>query len=137
MEKGDTDTLEDKPARTAGLLASLQRLLGSFAEILHTRVEILSTEAEEAGWIAWQLIFYVLVSLLFLGLGLLLVTLFVVIASPEIYQLQVLGGFALLYLIVGVIAVLVLRHKFNSRPRLFSTTLSELGKDRDSLSNRS
>lgn len=136
MAKDDPDTTETTPGRTMGLLASLQRLLGSFAEILHTRVEILSTEAEEAGWIAWQLVSYVLVSLAFLGLGLIMVTLFVVLVSPEIYQLRVLGGFALFYLTMGVVAVLVLRHKFNTRPRLFSTTLSELSKDRDSLDTR-
>ena len=75
MVKDDTETAETKPGRANGLLASLQRLLGSFAEILHTRVEILSTELEEAIWLLRQLVIYVLVSLLFLGLGLFLVKL--------------------------------------------------------------
>jgi uncharacterized membrane protein YqjE len=134
MAMDDVDTTE---TRTTGLLASLQRLLGSFAEILHTRVEILSTEVEEAGWIVRQLLFYVLVSVFFLGLGLLTATLFVVKASPETYQLYVLGGFALLYLGIGAITALVLRHKLQTRPRLFSTTLAELDKDRNHLVTRS
>ena len=137
MAMDDVDATETTPDRATGLLASLQRLLGTFAEILHTRVEILSTEVEEAGWIIRQFLFYLLVSVFFLGLGLLTATLFVVKASPEIYQLYVLGGFALLYLGIGAITALVLRHKLQTRPRLFSTTLAELDKDRKHLGTRS
>lgn len=137
MAMDDVDTTETTPDRATGLLASLQRLLRSFAEILHTRVEILSTEVEEAGWIVRQLLLYVLVSVFFLGLGLLTATLFVVKASPETYQLYVLGGFAVLYLGIGAITALVLRHKLQTRPRLFSTTLAELDKDRNYLGTRS
>jgi len=128
-----TDATLDRPT---GILASLQKLLGSFAEILHTRVDILSLDLEEAGWLIGQLIFYVLISLFFLGLGLLVLTLFIVKASPEIYQLYVLGGFAILYLSISVIAVLLVRHKLKTRSRLFSTTLSELDKDRKRLGCR-
>ena len=84
-----------------------------------------------------QLVIYVLVSFVFLGLGLLLATLFVIKASPENYQLYVLGGFTLFYLGIGVVALLTVRHKLKTRPRLFSATLSELEKDRHSLRPRS
>ena len=50
----------------------MQRLLATFTEILHTRIEILSTELEEEGERVRQLFMYGLVSLFFLGLGLLL-----------------------------------------------------------------
>lgn len=137
MAKENADTPEMDSGRTTGLLASLQRLLGSFAEILHTRVDILSSEIEEAGLILRQLVVYALIAFFFLGLGLLLATLFVVKTSPEIYQLYVLGGFALLYLLIGVIAVLLIRRTLRTRQRLFSTTLSELNKDRQRLESRS
>lgn len=137
MDKDGKYTAESTPDRATGLLASLQRLLGSFAEILHTRVEILSTEIEEASWLVRQLIFYGVVSFLFLMLGLLMLTLFVIKASPETYQLYVLGGFALIYLLIGAITALALRHKIKTSPPLFSTTLSELDKDRNRLGTRS
>ena len=42
------DTVERSTStRTTGLLASLRRLLGTSAEVLRTRVAILSTELEE------------------------------------------------------------------------------------------
>jgi uncharacterized membrane protein YqjE len=130
-------TAKVRSGPATGLLASLQRLMGSFAEILHTRVEIISIELEEEGWRVRQLILYGLISFLFLGLGLLMVTLFVVKAFSENYQLYVLGGFAVLYLGIGAIAALAVRHKLRTRPRLFSTTLSELDKDRNSLRSSS
>lgn len=127
----------DGPERTAGLLASLQRLLTTFIEILQTRVDILSTELEEEVYRVQQLLVYVLMSLFFLGLGLVLVTLLVVMAFWETNRLYVLAGFAVSYLGIGAITSMVVIHKIRSRPRFFSTTLSELGKDRERLAPRS
>lgn len=133
----NTDTVEPKAEPVTGLLASLQRLLGSFTEILHTRLEILSTEAEEASWLVGQLIVHALISALFLVLGLLLLTAFIIKASPEAYQLYVLAGFGVLYLIIATVFARLLMHKIRTRSRLFSTTLSELNKDRLRLGSRS
>ncbi len=136
MAYDDTDP-EPAPSQATGLLATLQRLLATLTEILHTRIEILSTELEEEGERVRQLFLYGLVSLFFLGLGLLFATVFVVVAFWETHRLYVLGGFTVFYLGIGVIAALVVRHKIKTRPRLFSTTLSELGKDRERLTSRS
>ncbi|HWQ95364.1 MAG TPA: phage holin family protein [Gammaproteobacteria bacterium] len=128
---------EPAPGRTTGLLSALQRLLATFTEILHTRIEILSTELEEEGERARQLLVYGLVSLFFLGLGLLFATVFIVVAFWETHRLYVLAGFTVFYLGISTIAALVVRHKIRSRPRLFSATLSELAKDRERLTSRS
>lgn len=133
MVNADTDTTQPTP----GLLVSLRRLLKTFAGILHTRVDILSTELEEEVCRVQQLLVYGLVSVFFLGLGLVLVTLFVVMAFWETNRLYVLACLAVSYLGVGTITALVVRHKVRSRPRLFSSTLSELDKDRQSLGSRS
>lgn len=131
------DPVAESATRATGLLASLQRLLATFAEILHTRVEILSTELEEEGVRVRELLLYELVSLFFFGLGLLLVTLFVVLAFWDTHRLSVLAAFAVFYLAIGVGTALVVRHKLKTRPRLFSATLSEIGKDRERLARRS
>ncbi|MBI3345451.1 MAG: phage holin family protein [Gammaproteobacteria bacterium] len=136
MAYDDTDP-EPALSRATGLLATLQRLLATFTEILHTRIELLSTEMEEEGQRVRQLFIYGLVSLFFLGLGLLLATVFIVVAFWETHRLYVLAGFSVFYLGIGAIAALVVRHKLRTRPRLFSATLSELGKDRERLTSRS
>ncbi|WP_297365475.1 phage holin family protein [Acidiferrobacter sp.] len=116
-----------------GLLTGVKRLLATFVGILHTRLEILSTELEEEAWWVGELLVYGVVSLLFLGLGLLVMTLFAVAAFWNTHPLAVLAAFSVFYLAISVIAALVVRHKLKTRPRFFSATLSELGKDREHL----
>jgi len=137
MENNNSDTAGPATEPVTGLLASLQRLLGSFTEILHTRAEILAVEAEEVGFVIGQLVVYVLASALFFVLGLLLLTAFIIKASPEIYQLHVLAGVGVFYLLIAIVIAQMLRHKLRTSPRLFSTTLSELEKDRNRLGTRS
>ena len=128
---------ESVTTRSTGLLASLQRLLATSAEVLRTRVEILSTEFEEEGVRLRELFFLEQVSLFFLGVGLLLATLFTVLIFWDSHRLSALAAFAVLYLAAGVGTALLLRRKLRNRPRLFSATLAELGKDRERLVSRS
>jgi uncharacterized membrane protein YqjE len=136
MARDDT-VVRSTSTRTSGLLASLRQLLATSAEILRTRAAILSTELEEEGIRIRELILFEQMSLFFLGLGLLLTTLCVVVAFWETHRLSVLAAFAVFYLAIGTGTALVIRHKIKTRPRMFSTTLSELGKDRERLASRS
>lgn len=119
--------------RSAGLLASLQRLLATSIEILQTRVAIVATEFEEERERIRELVVFGFLALLFVSLGLLLVTLFVAMLLWENHLVYVLGGCALLYLGLGLVIGVVLRRRLKARPRLFATTLAELAKDRDQL----
>ena len=121
------------PGRSLGLLAAARRLLATFTEVMHTRAEILFTEMEEEAGRIRELLLYELVSLFFLGMGLLLATLFVVMAFWDDHRLAVLAGFTLFYLAIGIGTAWVVHHKLKNRPRLFSTSLAELGKDCERL----
>ena len=136
MTRDDTGA-GSPPGRSLGLLAAARRLLATFTEVLHTRAGILFTEMEEETGRIRELLLYELVSLFFLGLGLLLATLFVVMAFWEDHRLAVLAGFTLFYLAIGIGTGLVARHKLKTRPRLFATSLAELGKDRERLDSES
>ena len=120
-------------APAGGLLASLQRLLATLLDIVQTRVAIVATEFEEERVRLRELVVFGFVALFFVNLGIMLFTLFVVMLFWETHRLYVMGGFALLYLGVGVVAGISLRHRLKSRSRLFATTLAELAKDRDQL----
>lgn len=132
MARDDTGS-GSPPGRSLGLLAAARRLLASFTEVLHTRAEILFTEMEEEAVRIRELLLYELVSLFFLGLGVLLATLFVVVAFWEDHRLAILAGFTLFYLAIGIGTAWVARHKLKTRPRLFATSLAELNKDRERL----
>lgn len=124
---------EPGTSHNPGLLASLQRMVATFVEILHTRVEIVATEFEEERERIREMVLYSILTLFFVGIGLLLLTLYVVILYWDTHRLNVVGGFALLYLAAGIVCGAILRRRLKTRPRLFATTLAEMGKDRDRL----
>ena len=131
MANHDPDT-----GQSPGLLASLQQLMATLLEILQTRVEIVATEFEEERVRLRELVVFGSLTLFFVSVGLTLATLFVVALYWDTHRLAVLGGVALLYLGLGGFTAICLNRRLKSRPRLFSTTLSELEKDRDQLSSR-
>jgi len=110
-------------------------LVGTVAEALHTRMEILSAELEGEGGRVWMLLLCEIVSLFFLGLGVLLVTFMVIVAFWDTHRVAVSAGFAGLYLAIGFGMALRVRYMRKRRPRLFSATLAELAKDRDHLAS--
>lgn len=122
-------------AHSPGLLTSLQRLIATLLELLQTRVEIVATEFEEERVRLRELVVFGILTLFFVSVGLTLATLFVVALYWDTHRLAVLGGVALLYLGLGGFTAICLYRRLKSRPRLFSTTLSELEKDRDQLSS--
>jgi uncharacterized membrane protein YqjE len=125
----------DSGPRTSqsGLLASLPRLAATLLDILQTRIEIVSTEFEEERERLRELVVYGFWALFFTSLGIVLLTLFVVMALWEPYRLHALGAFAALYLLLGLIAALRLRRSLRERSRLFATTLAALRSDRTEL----
>ncbi len=100
---------------------------------MKTRLELVSTEIEEERERIKEIVLLAVIALFCMSLGVLLLTLLIVVAFWNTYRLYVLSGFVIFYLGLGLIAGLVMRRKVISKPRLFSGTLSELAKDRESL----
>ena len=119
--------------RVAGLLDSLQRFVATVLDVLQTRVEIVATEFEEERERLRELVVFGFFALFFLGFGFLLLTLFIVVIFWDTYRVYAVGGFALLYLGLGIVSAVTLRQRLKTRPRLFATTLAEFSKDRERL----
>ena len=115
------------------MVNSVRSFMASWVALLRTRLEILSLEIEEQREWMEHIVLLTIASLFCVSFGLLLLTLFVVVLFWENYRLWVLGGFALLYLGGGLALVLSLRRKSRNRPRIFSTTTTELAKDHSCL----
>jgi len=117
-------------APPTGVMESVRSFLASWVAVVKTRVEIISVEIEEQREWLLHLILMAVAALFCISLGLMLLTLFVVVLFWETDgRLWVLGGFAALYLVGGVVLWLSLRKKIKSKPRIFSTTAAELSKD--------
>jgi len=107
--------------------------MATLLEILQTRIEIIATEFEEERLRLQELVVFGFLVLFFASVGLTLATLFVVTLYWDTNRLAVLGWVAFLYLGLGGLAGFVFYRRLHPRPRLLSTTLSELEKDRDQL----
>jgi uncharacterized membrane protein YqjE len=124
-------------APPTGVIDSLRSFLASWVAVVKTRVEIISVEIEEQReWLA-NLILMAVGALFCISLGLILLTLFIVVLFWETDARQwVLGGFAGLYLLGGLALWMAVRKKMKNKPRIFSTTAAELGKDYSTLQPR-
>ena len=120
-----------------GLLDSVRQFAQTFVVLLHTRIEIVVTEFEEERVRLRQMLLFAAFAAFFLGVGILLAVMFLVVLFWDTHRLAAIGILCLVFFGGGLACVLALMRYARSRPRLFDTTLSELAKDRDKLAGRS
>jgi uncharacterized membrane protein YqjE len=123
-------------SESGGLMESLKRLTGTLLAIALTRLELLSNEFEEERLRVSQMLLYGSVALFFLGLSIMLLTVIIVLCFWDSHPLLVLGGFTVLYFIVGLLALKALCRVKEERSILFSTSLAELADDLERLAPR-
>jgi uncharacterized membrane protein YqjE len=122
--------------QAGGLLQSLRGLAANVVALVHTRLELLAAEVEEERLRLIELLLWGCIAVLFLSLGVLMATLFVLLLFWDTHRLLISAMFAVAYLALGVVTVLAARGRARARSRLFSTSLSELEKDRTELTPR-
>lgn len=120
-------------AESGGLMESLRRLADTLLAIFQTRIELLSNEIEEERLRTGQMFLYGSIALLFLGLAIIMLTVFFVVLFWDGYRMLVLGGFTALYFVAGLLVWNALRRMAREKSRLFSASLAELADDRDRL----
>jgi uncharacterized membrane protein YqjE len=128
---------EESHAAAGGLFESLKTLSVSLVGIVHTRLELLSTDIAEEREQLVSLLLLVLVALFCVGVGVLLLALLIVVAFWESHRLLALGGLTGLFLIAGAGTAWFAVHKSRTRPRLFEASLAELSRDRQHLTSGS
>jgi uncharacterized membrane protein YqjE len=117
----------------SGLIGSLKGMLSSLIAIAQTRLELISTELQEEVGRAAELLLWAFIALFAAGIGLFLGALVLIFAFWETHRLLVsllVMGF---FFLLALTAVLVLRARLKSRPRLFEATIAEFARDREHL----
>jgi uncharacterized membrane protein YqjE len=127
---------EQPHAAAGGLFESLKTLSLSLDGIVHTRLELLSTDIAEEREHLITLLVLVLLALFCLGVGVVLLALLVVVAFWESHRLLALGGVTAFFLLAAAATAGLALHKTRTRPRLFAASLAELAKDRQHLTSR-
>lgn len=128
---------EESHAATGGLFESLKTLAGSLVGIVHTRLELLSTDIAEERAHLTMLLVLGLVSLFCLGVGVVLLAILIAVVFWESHRIAALGGLTGFFLVAGASLAWLAEHKARTRPKLFAASLAELSKDRRQLSSGS
>jgi uncharacterized membrane protein YqjE len=117
----------------AGLMGSIKQLLSTLTSIASTRLELLANELQEERLRLTQMLFFALFALFCFGIGILLLTAFIVVLFWDDHRLAALGTLSALFLALGTLMTMLLRSKAQAKSRLFSASLAELTKDREQL----
>ena len=127
---------EKTPGGRKGLLESLTAMAATLVAIAHTRLELLSADVEEDRAHVLSLLMLAMAALFFLGVGLVLAAILLVVAFWDTHRILALSGLAGFFLAAGMAAWMLAKHKARTKPRLFAASLSELLKDRQHLVSR-
>jgi uncharacterized membrane protein YqjE len=117
----------------SGLMGSVKRLTATLTSIVSTRLELLANELQEERLRLTQMLLFALFALFCFGMGLLLLTVFIVVLFWDDHRLAVLGALGVVFFVMGSFAVVSLRGRAREKSKLFSASLAELGKDREQL----
>lgn len=122
-------------SNSAGLFSSLQNFAATAVTIARTRLELLANELAEEKIRFGQLLLLGAVALFSLIVGAIFFAVFVTVLLWDSHRLLALGGFAALFLGMGVYAGLQFRARALEGGGLFASSLVELDKDRQRLSS--
>lgn len=120
---------------TEGLLSSLKNLTVSLIAIVHTRLELISTDLEEGRERFISLLALAFISLFSLCFGAVLLTILIIVVFWDTHRLLVMGSLTGLFIVVGTVIGAVVIRRLKLMPRMFEASLAELIKDHQELDN--
>lgn len=120
-----------------GLLTSLKTMLLTLVDVAQTRLELLSADVAEERVRLTGILISAMVALFCLGVGVVLLTMFIVVVFWESHRLLTLGLLTAVFLASGFGLWTVAISKLRNKPRLFEASIGELAKDREQLSSGS
>lgn len=116
-----------------GIIDSVKSTLATILQILHTRVELFTTELEEEMHRVAAVLLWGAVAVFSGGLFVLMVAITVIIAAGEEHRLLAALVMTGVFLAILLVAVVLLKSRVSERTRLLSSSLDELKRDRDAL----
>lgn len=118
---------------TGGLFHSLSSFVGTLVTVMHTRLQLLTTELQEEVQRAAQLLVWAFVALFAAMMTLFLGALTVIFVFWDTHRLLAALAMTGVLLAIAIAAAFVLQAKLKSKPPMLDHTLAELAKDRDQL----
>jgi uncharacterized membrane protein YqjE len=122
------------PSASSGLFGSLRSFWSVLIAILHTRLDLVSTELEDEAVRAIKLAIAGVISMLALFAAFFWANFFILALFWDTeYRLWVLGIIFFIYLGIGLGLLAVARNMILNRPKFLSQTIAELRRDVEGL----
>jgi len=124
------------PEASSSLMGSVRQMLSTLTSIAATRLELLANELQEERLHLTQMLIFASCALFCFGIGILLLTAFIVVLFWDDHRLAALGMLSILFFVLGALMAMLLRSKAQAKSRLFSASLAELAKDAELTKDR-
>lgn len=120
----------------SGLKAAAKRLFTTLLGVVTTRLELLSNEWQEERLRVKEMLLFTLFAAFCLGMGIVLLTMFIVVLFWDEHRLAVLAVLSLVFFVLGIWFAVLSRSRIRQGSKLFSVSLAELNKDSELLGAR-
>ncbi|MEJ1966477.1 MAG: phage holin family protein [Gammaproteobacteria bacterium] len=124
---------EEPPSRSAGFMDSAKRMLATLLALVHTRLELFTTEIEEEIQRAASILMWALVALFFGSLTVLMVAFTVIIIFWDDHRVLAAVLVSATFLVMTLIFGLLARSRLKAKTRFMAASIEELKRDRESL----
>jgi uncharacterized membrane protein YqjE len=124
---------DNSSTSSKGLFESITALTSTLVAIVHTRLDLLSTDLDEDRERLMSLVTLSLVAIFSLLIAVVLITITIVVAFWDSYRVLALTSISGVFLIVGVSTCLAAIRQTKNKPKMFVASLLELIKDRQHL----
>lgn len=130
MSTPEADIADERPQ---GLLASLRHMLATVLALVHTRVELFTTEIEEEIQRAAVILLWALVALFFGSLTVMFLAVLVLIIFWDDNRVLAASLITAAFLLLTITFGLLARGRLRSKPRFLAASIEELKRDRSVL----
>jgi uncharacterized membrane protein YqjE len=127
---------QEKERPVSGLFQSASNFAGTLLAILHTRLQLLTTELQEEVRQVGAILLWAFIAAFAAMMGLFLGALAVIFVFWDTHRIAASLAMIALFVLVAIGAGLMLARKLRDKPPLLDDTLAELAKDRDNLKAR-
>lgn len=119
--------------RPGGVVAALKRMLATLLELVHTRLELFTTEIEEEIQRAATILLWALVALFFGTLTVLMLALTVLIVFWDNNRILAASLITATFLAFTGVTAYLARSRLKAKSRFMGASIDELKRDREAL----
>jgi uncharacterized membrane protein YqjE len=124
---------EEAPPRPSGLMDSAKRMLATVIALVHTRLELFTTEIEEEIQRAVGILLWGVIALFFGSLTVLMIAFTVIIIFWDDHRILAASLVTATFLVMTFVFALLARARLRAKDRFMGASIEELRRDREAL----